>query len=141
MRRLFDVIRRDPVMLPGTETVRSAAETMQKHKVGAILVVTPQRQLEGIFTARDAVWRVLAAGKDPAQTLLRDVMTRDLHRISPEKIATDALQLMEDCGCRHLPVVENGEVVGIVSRIDFLGSEFERIEKASPRSGQDSNHN
>jgi len=134
MRRIFDVIRRDPVMLSGAATVKSAAETMRKHKVGAILVVTPQRQLEGIFTARDAVCGVLAAGKDPAQTLLRDVMTRAPHCISPEKIASDALQLMEDCGCRHVPVVQNGEVVGIISRIDFLGSELERTEKASPPS-------
>ncbi len=133
MRRLFDVIRQDPVTLPPTATAREAAETMRKHKVGAILVTTPAQQLEGIFTARDAVDRVLAEGRDPARTILADVMTPHPHTVSPERIASDALRLMHDYGCRHLPVVRNGQVVGIVSRIDFLGAEQEQVEDADKR--------
>ena len=47
----------------------------------------------------------------------------------PANIAIDALRLMEDCGCRHLPVVENGTVVGIVSRGDFRGLELDRLDE------------
>lgn len=128
MRRLFDVIRREPVSLPTTATVRDAAESMRKHKVGAILVTTGDLRLEGIFTARDAVCRVVAAGKDPSRTTLGEVMTPNPLTVTPEKIASDALKLMQDIGCRHLPVVDNGQIVGIVSRADFRGSEQQRAE-------------
>jgi len=129
MRRLFDVIRRKPVSLPATARVRDAAESMRKHKVGAILVTAPDGHLVGIFTARDAVHRVLAAGRDPSHTTLSEVMTPNPTTVTPAQIASDALKLMQEIGCRHLPVVENGQIVGIVSRADFLGLEHQKVEE------------
>lgn len=97
--------------------------------MGAVLVTENDRNLVGIFTGRDAVCRVLAEGKDPAATALADVMTRDPDTMPPGMSAIDALRQMEASGYRHIPVVENGKVVGIVSRGDFKGLEIDRLDE------------
>jgi CBS domain-containing protein len=72
---------------------------------------------------------VLAEGKSAAKTTLADVMTRDPDTMPKGKIAIEALRLMEDGRYRHLPVVDNGKVVGIVSRFDFSGVELDRLDE------------
>jgi CBS domain-containing protein len=130
MRRMFDMVKdQDPLMLPPSTTVRNACRAMRDRHVGAVLVTGPDRRLLGIFTGRDAVARVLAEGMDAAKTTLAEVMTRGPHAMPPAKIAIDALRMMEDCGCRHLPIVENEKVVGIVSRGDFRGAELDRLDE------------
>ncbi|MGB9648445.1 MAG: CBS domain-containing protein [Stellaceae bacterium] len=101
---------------------------MRHHRVGAVLVTEGDRQLRGIFTGRDAVHRVLAEGRSP-DTTLAEVMTRDPDCITPRKKSIDALRLMEDGRYRHLPIVEDGKVVGIVSRFDFSGLELDRLDE------------
>jgi CBS domain-containing protein len=83
----------------------------------------------GIFTGRDAVHRVLAEGKSAARTKLAEVMTRDPDTMPPGKTAIEALRLMEDGRYRHVPIVEGGKVVGIVSRFDFSGIELDRLDE------------
>lgn len=130
MRRMFDIVKdQNPLVLPPSASVQHACRSMRDRRVGAVLVTGPDRRLLGIFTGRDAVARVLAEGKDPAKTTLADVMTRGPHTMTPAKIAIDALRMMEDCGCRHLPIVENEKVVGIVSRGDFRGIELDRLDE------------
>ncbi len=130
MRRMFDMVRdQNPLTLPADATVQQACQSMRERRVGAVLVTGPGQRLLGIFTGRDAVARVLAEGMDPAKTKLAEVMTREPHCLPPAKIAIDALRMMEDCGCRHIPVVENQRVVGIVSRGDFRGSELDRLDE------------
>lgn len=127
---MFDIVKdQNPLVLPPSASVQHACRSMRDRRVGAVLVAGPDRRLLGIFTGRDAVARVLAEGKDPAKTTLADVMTRDPHTMTPAKIAIDALRMMEDCGCRHLPIVENEKVVGIVSRGDFRGIELDRLDE------------
>jgi CBS domain-containing protein len=75
--------KRDPVAVPSDATVRDACRHMRDHRVGAVLVTEGDRQLLGIFTARDAVHRVLA-----------EVMTRDPDCLTPGKKAIEALRLM-----------------------------------------------
>ncbi len=81
-------------------------------------------RLAGIFTERDALNRVLAEGRDPDSTPLSGVMTRDLVMLGPQTAATLALHVMSEAGFRHLPVVENDEVYGIISLRDFVGVEL-----------------
>lgn len=127
---MFDIVKdQNPLVLPPSASVQHACRSMRDRRVGAVLVTGPDRRLLGIFTGRDAVARVLAEGKDPAKTTLADVMTRGPHTMTPAKIAIDALRMMEDCGCRHLPIVENEKVVGIVSRGDFRGIELDRLDE------------
>jgi len=81
---------------------------MGNRGVGAVLVAEADRQLVGIFTGRDAVCRVLAQGKDPASTRLADVMTCNPDTMPPGRAAIEALRLMQDGCCRHLPIVHEG---------------------------------
>ena len=93
-----------------------------------MLVTNPQGELVGIFTGRDAV-RVAAEGKNVSSTRLRQVMTRTPDCLPPRHTAIDALRLMRDGGYRHVPVVHEGLVIGIVSRGDFRGLEQDRLDE------------
>lgn len=115
------------VHLPADENVRAAAQLMRARNVASVLIMEDGR-LHGIFTERDMVHRVVAAGRDPDQTPLRDVMTAKPDTISSGTTALDALRLMHDGGYRHLPVVDQGCVVGVVSRRDFLGVEKAQLD-------------
>jgi len=104
-------------------SVGEAARLMQRHRTGAIMVVEGER-LIGIFTERDALFRVLAENRDQS-TPVRDVMTRSPLSISPDKPFAEALQIMHEGRFRHVPVVENGRAVGMVSASDAMGPELE----------------
>jgi CBS domain-containing protein len=130
MRKMSDIVRnQDPVTLPPGASVREACECMRDRRVGAVLVTDGDQRLLGIFTGRDAIHRVLAAGKSAARTKLAGVMTADPDTMSPGKPAIEALRMMEDGRYRHLPIVEGGKVVGIVSRFDFSGIELDRLDQ------------
>lgn len=130
MRTLSDVtFEQDPLVLPGATPVDEACRRMSERRAGSVAVVDESGRLVGIFTGRDAVGRVLARRRDPATTRLADVMTADPQTLSPEQSAIEALRLMWDGGFRHLPLVRQGKVVGVVSRGDFRGVEFGRHEE------------
>ena len=131
MRHLSDVVRdQKPLTLPPSATVKEACRCMSDRHVGAVLVTEKHGRLVGIFTGRDAVHRVLAAGKSAARTRLKDVMTATPTTMSPDKTVIDALRLMWDGGFRHVPVTEDDKLVGVVSRGDFKGLEQSRLEEA-----------
>ena len=127
---MADMVRnQDPVALPPEATVKDACQRMRDRRIGAVLIIEADRRLVGIFTGRDAVHRVLAAGKNAARTTLAEVMTRDPNAMPPGNTAIEALRLMEDGRFRHLPIVDDGKVVGIVSRFDFSGVELDRLDE------------
>ena len=107
-------------------TVAAAARLMKGKRVGAILVVERGR-LAGIFTERDALFRVIAEGRDPAITKLAEVMTENPRTIAPDRPFGHALHLMHEGEFRHVPVVENGRPVGIVSARDALGPDLRQF--------------
>ncbi len=130
MRKMSDLVRdQQPLMLPPSASVMEAACHMRNRGVGAVLVTEGDAKLVGIFTGRDAVARVLAEGKDPTETTLFEVMTADPDTMTPGYNAIEALRLMQDAHCRHLPIVQEGKVVGIVSRGDFRGIELDRLDE------------
>jgi len=90
-------------------TVIKAVKSMAKRNVGAVLVVEEQ-ELVGIFTERDAVFRVMARGLDSRSTRLLDVMTKEPKTVAPDKPFGYALLIMHANRFRHLPVVENGKL-------------------------------
>ena len=112
-----------PITVPNTVTVVEAARTMKRHNIGALLVVDGSK-LCGIFTERDALFRVLAEGRDPAATRLNDVMTRQPQTIHPDKPFLHALRMMHKGRFRHLPVVEDGRPLGMVSSRDALDEDL-----------------
>jgi CBS domain-containing protein len=130
MRTVSDIVRnQDPVTLPPSAKVREACQYMRDRRVGAVLVTEGDQRLLGIFTGRDAVHRVLADGKSAARTKLAEVMTRDPDTMPPGKTAIEALRLMENGRYRHVPIVDGGKVVGVVSRFDFSGIELDRLDE------------
>jgi CBS domain-containing protein len=113
--RGHQLVSADPGM-----SVREAAQLMADRKIGALPVVREGRLL-GIFTERDALVRVLACGLEPEKTPVSEVMTADPVTIDARRPFRHALQMMIDGGFRHVPVVERGSVVGVVSARDALG--------------------
>ena len=114
----------DPVTAPPGISVSEAARRMKQYNIGAIMVVEDDK-LVGVFTERDALFRVLAEGRNGDATKLGSVMTRNPQTISPSAGFTTALQMMHDGRYRHLPVVDQGRVMGVVSVRDALGPELE----------------
>lgn len=112
------------ISCPSPTTVSEAALLMKKHEIGAMMVVDDGK-LVGVFTERDALFRVVAEGLDTQTTRLADVMTTHLQTIDPDKPFIDALQMMHEGGFRHVPVVENDRPVGMISARDALGPELE----------------
>ena len=130
MRLMSDIIKhQDPLTLSPATTVKHACQCMRARRVGAVLITDKERHLLGIFTGRDAVCRVLAEGKDPAKTRLSEVMTRDPDTMPPGSTAIEALRMMQDGGYRHVPIVADGQVMGVASRGDFKGLEQERLDE------------
>lgn len=105
-------------------SVIAAARLMRENRVGAVMVVEEER-LVGVFTERDALFRVIADGLDAERTLLAQVMTRNPQVIHPDQPFAEALHLMYEGGFRHVPVVENGRPIGMISARDALGPELE----------------
>ena len=100
------------------ETVREAAVRMAQNCRASILVVEDDRVL-GIFTERDVLVRVVGAGRDPARTRLREVMTTDLETIGADEPVAEAVRRMDEGSIRHLPVVEGSRVLGVLSSRDI----------------------
>jgi CBS domain-containing protein len=132
-QRIKDVMERKKILLAPTDTtVSKAAKLMAKKNVGAVMVVEGQR-LVGIFTERDAVFRVMAEGRDASRTSLADVMTASPQTASPNESFGHALLMMYENGFRHVPVIENGVPVGIVSARNALDPDLEEFVSEARR--------
>jgi CBS domain-containing protein len=127
-RRLGYIIKdQNPLLLQGSVSVQAACEAMRERHVGSVLVVDEREHLIGIFTGRDAL-RLLAKGKGGG-VALEQAMTPHPVTIAPDEKAIIALRAMNDGGFRHVPVIDRGRIVGVVSRADFKGEELDRLEE------------
>jgi CBS domain-containing protein len=112
-----------PLCVAGDVPVAEVARRMHEERTGAALVLDGTR-LAGIFTERDALFRVLAEARDPRSTPVGGVMTRDPQTIHPDKPFEEALRLMYEGRFRHVPVVEDGRPLGIVSVREAIHPDF-----------------
>ena len=117
---------------PPQMTVFEAAQLMAKKNTGAVLV-TEDEHLVGIFTERDAVFRVVARGLDPRTTAISSVMTPAPKTVDPDKPFGYALLMMHKGGFRHVPVVEHGVPIGVVSARNALDPELEEFVAEAQR--------
>ncbi len=101
------------------DTVLSALRAMAEKHIG-FLVVVDDGKLLGVLSERDYARKVVLAGRASHDTLVRDVMTRDVISVSPGDRCADCMRLMDQHGIRHLPVVDSGRVVGVISIRDLL---------------------
>lgn len=128
-RKLAEILKDQTLLALGEQaSVQEACKHMWESHKGSVLVIDQDNRLLGIFTGRDAV-RTLAEGKNAEATRLAQAMTRNPVTVAPTTRAIDALREMSDCGIRHLPVVENDKIVGVVSRGDFKGMEIDRLDE------------
>jgi CBS domain-containing protein len=113
-------------------TVSEAARLMKDNQVGATLIVSAGN-LMGIFTERDVLCRVVAKDLDPKATPLSAVMTPDPVTVTPDETFGYALLLMYENGFRHVPVVENGRAIGVVSARHALDPDLEEFVAEAER--------
>lgn len=111
------------------ETVAAVARRMSEAGVGAVVVMVGE-DLTGIFTERDLLDRVVAQGKDPAGVQVGDVATRDVASVTADTSLRECAEQLRSRGVRHLPVVRDGQPIGIISARDFFeaaAGEFEKL--------------
>lgn len=124
MNTVFNTVRsalsgREPIFVAAENTVREAAVILSDHEIGAAPVLAGDR-LVGIFTERDILRRVVAAGRDSDATRVADAMTPDPRTVSAETSLVKAFALMVEGNFRHLPVVEgDGRVIAMLSIRDI----------------------
>ena len=105
-----------------TDSAALAARLLSRHNIGSLPGCTSDGRLRGIVTDRDIVLRCIAAEEDPAQTPVREVMTRGCYTVGPEDDCRQATRLMATRQVRRLPVVEGGKLVGMLSLGDLSRS-------------------
>ena len=109
-------------------TALAAAQMMNDHRVGSLVVMEGGR-IAGIVTERDMLTRVIAAQRDPVRTRVADVMTRDVHMCSPQTDLDELRSLMRERRVRHIPVVHDGALAGIVSIGDLNAAEAKSMSQ------------
>lgn len=102
-------------------TVLEALQQMAEKNIGAVLVID-EGQLVGIFSERDYARKVILLGRSSSQTLIKDVMTSKLITVSSEQKLEEAMIIMSEKHIRHLPIVDEGELIGIISINDVVTS-------------------
>ena len=118
-KTIHDLMTSNPSTIEPGKTVADAAKLMRDEDAGLIPIVEGQK-LAGTITDRDIAIRVVAEGKDPQSSTVRDVMTTRLVTVDPDQDLDEALRLMAEHQVRRLPVVEeDGKLVGIVAQADI----------------------
>lgn len=114
-----DVMKKDVLSVDETDTVLDAVKLMDRHNVGAVVIMSAIKDALGIFTERDLLRRVVAIGKIPSATRITDVMTPEFVCAQATDNAIELLKIMVEQRFRHLPVMDGRKLVGIVSTRDL----------------------
>ena len=123
MKNVAELLRMKParvVSVKPEDSVLDAIRLLASQNVGAALVMTGER-LAGIFSERDYTRKVILQGRASETTRVEEVMTANVIVVSPRSHARECMLLMTEKGIRHLPVVDQGRVVGMVSIRDIVG--------------------
>ena len=125
--KVIDAMTTKPVSIDQDTSLLNCAVTMDEKHVGAVVVRDNEQSL-GIITEQDIVRKVVAKGINPLTEKVRDYMQKNLVTINPDKDIYDALILMRDNNIRHLPVVEENKMVGLLTIKDILKIEPQLFE-------------
>ena len=121
-RQILDHKGSEVVCVDADASVLEAARLMNQRRIGS-LVVMDRGSLAGIFTERDVLTRIVAAGRDPRMAAVRDVMTRDVYTADPTAQLDSLRDAMRAKRIRHVPIVDDGHCVGLVSIGDINAAE------------------
>ncbi len=116
-------------VLSKQDTAREAAKQMAEKDIAAIVVTDDGGELLGIVTERDLTRRVIAGNRDADKVTVGEIMTANPDTLAPRDSALDALELMRTRKYRHLPVVDDGRIVGMVSIRDLYAAVKTALEK------------
>lgn len=120
VRRLLEMKKKGYWTITPETTAYEALEIMADKNVGALMVVGEESQLLGIFTERDYSRKVVLRGRSSKATAVSDLMTREVYFVSPQDTTERCMEIMNDNRVRHLPVIDEGRLVGLVSIRDVV---------------------
>ncbi len=130
LRIIPDIVKDQKLcVLSKQDTAREAAKQMAENDIAAIVVTDDGGKLLGIVTERDLTRRVIAGNRDADKVTVGEIMTGNPDTLAPRDSALDALELMRTRKYRHLPVVDDGSVVGMVSIRDLYAAVKTALEK------------
>ena len=110
----------DVVTVSPDASVFEALTILEKKNIGAVLAVDEEGEVAGIMTERDYARKVILVGKASKETSVADIMTKKVVYVTPDNTVDEAMALMTDKRCRHLPVLEDGKVCGMISIGDVV---------------------
>ena len=116
---LLDENNRELIKIDPNQTVFEALTMLSKYDIGALVVMNGEI-LSGIFSERDYARKVILSGKSSKETLVKEIMTEKVKCISPHNNIEDCMKIMTESRFRHLPVLKNDEVLGIISIGDVV---------------------
>jgi len=120
MERIVDLVKdRDVYFVESSRSVLDTAKYMAERNIGAVAVVRGD-ELIGIFSERDLMKRVVAAGRNAAATTVEEVMTADPLVVSPNERIPDCMRMMKENSFRHLPICDGRKLKGLLSLRDLL---------------------
>jgi CBS domain-containing protein len=119
-KSVADTMTSHPHTISRRATAVEAAKAMLDEDVGSLPVLDEDGFLAGIITDRDIALRVVAVGRDPRTTTMEEIATPEPHSASPDESLDEAVERMAAWRIRRLPVVENGQIVGILSQADLV---------------------
>ena len=117
--KVSDAMTRNPITIEKTATIKEAAFKMLKNNVGS-LIIKENNKLLGIITEKDMIDKVLANNLNAEKTMVKDIMSKEIKTISSQMDLYDAITKMRDEDVRRLPVIENDEVLGLLTEKDIL---------------------
>src|SRR5262245_14508192 len=116
MDRVRDAMIAEPRSLPASATAQEAGEVLTPPEVRAVYVVDDDGALVGVVTRKTLVTRVVAAGLDPRATALREISEEPHYALDPDVSAEEAFHFIEEHDAERVPVVEDGRLIGVLSR-------------------------
>ena len=133
MSTLRDLLKdRRVYSIEAGRTVLEAARFMLEHNIGAVPVLR-DGELAGMFSERDIMNRVVAAGRQPAHTAVSEVMTANPRSVNLDETIEECLFIMEEFGFRHLPIVEGKQLKGLVSLRDVVMRHARELDRQRRR--------
>ena len=124
--------------ITAAETILEAIRRMSEKHIGCLAVVTKAGKLSGILSERDVLWKIVAAGKSPKTNLVKDAMTplKQMRTVAPTQTVEECMELISGRRHRHLPVLDDGKLVGLISigdvvkfLLDAQASTIQSLEK------------
>lgn len=119
MKRVKEIMSRKIICLDKKCTIADVAKIMDERGIGSVLV-TENGKAAGIITERDVITKCVAKGKDPAKASVESIMTTPLVSVDQDCMVDDAAKLMVSKMIRRLPIIDNGDIIGMVTATDLI---------------------